>query len=482
MSPTEPDASRSDAAFRLEHPSLAALAQGFPREVAEAQRAEKVVARLLERVSPEQLLALDRELQQNPRTSLAAVLTAASTEGFWSLAIPRGLGGSGLSMFALNFALEQLASHCLGTANLLAAHGLALAVVGATGSLGQGVQLCQRIVADERRGQAYLLATAATEPDAGSDVEDVDELPKARFKTVAKACSGGFRLTGRKTFISNGHLAAQIVVVAPLDPKHPVETLSAFLVSADNPGLQISHVEHKLGQRACPAAEIALHDCFVSSEQRLGTAPLAGRALDLVLGASRCTVAAFGAGVAFGAYRDARLAASQRTLAGVRLDETPFGGALLARLYDNARLARASWLDATFVNAKFGLTSLMEIAALRQLDRLVPTAWTSRSLSLKWLETPLLDAPARRSIDQLPTRDIAVASAHGAAAKIRNSELALDSCRLVGDLLGVVATDEASGLPKRLRDARLLPIYEGTNEINALDVAKKTRLFPGVPR
>jgi alkylation response protein AidB-like acyl-CoA dehydrogenase len=116
----------------------------------------------------------------------------------------------------------------------------------------------------------------------------------------------------------------------------------------------------------------------------------------------------------------------------------------------------------------------MEVAALRQLDRVVPPglgAWVS---SRGLLDSAFLEREARRWLDLLSPRSVAAASAHASAAKVTCSRLALENCELASELLGPWSTQESSGLPKRWRDARLLAIYEGTNEINALDVYKKS--------
>ena len=117
--------------------------------------------------------------------------------------------------------------------------------------------------------------------------------------------------------------------------------------------------------------------------------------------------------------------------------------------------------------------SLMDVAALKQLDRVVPPgigAWVS---SRGLLDSPFVNREARRWLDLMAPRNVAAASAHASAAKVAGSRLALHNCELGSELLGPWSTLESSGLSKRWRDARLLAIYEGTNELNALDVYKK---------
>jgi alkylation response protein AidB-like acyl-CoA dehydrogenase len=229
-----------------------------------------------------------------------------------------------------------------------------------------------------------------------------------------------------------------------------------------------------LGQRACPSAEIGFEHCVVPGSHRLNHSSVAGKTLDLVLGASRGTVAAFGAGGAFGALRDCLTFCddTRPSLRTMLMSER--AQPLLSQMWQNARLARCSYLDAILANGAFGLVSLMEVAALRQLDRVVPPgigAWFS---SHTLLDSPFLNREARRWLELLNVRNVAAASAHASAAKIACSQLALQNCELAAELLGPWASNESSGLPKRWRDSRVLAIYEGTNEVNALDVYKKT--------
>jgi len=110
---------------------------------------------------------------------------------------------------------------------------------------------------------------------------------------------------------------------------------------------------------------------------------------------------------------------------------------------------------------------------MRALDRLVPSRVTQGVLADKLLSWSGLDRGARRNLAHLNGKGVALASAYGSAAKICTSEFALENCELATELLGIEATLESTGLPKYWRDARLLKIYEGTNEICSLDVAQK---------
>lgn len=421
----------------------------------------------------EDALVLDRFDQDSGNSALNNVLSAACRCRLFSLAMPRSLGGSGFSMLALSVGLEHLSQTCVGVANLVAAHGLALALVGATGNLRVLRALADRIIVGEREGRAFLLATAATEAAAGSDIENFEALGKANFESHADPVGDGHALYGRKLFVSNGSLASAHVVVMPTRRDAPRDTLAAFLVYAGTPGLSVVRTECKLGQRACPAAELLFENCRVPRDQRLNEGSIAGNTLDLVLGSSRTTLGAFGAGVAWGVWSRSRALCEGLFGGGGRTQPLhPSAQAILARMWSNAYWARSTYVTGAQLQRHLGLVSLMESETLRALDRFVPTRFTHGAWADRLLSWQGIDREAKRILASLPSADVALASVVGSAAKIQTSELALANCALAMDLLGIQATREDSGIPKYWRDARLLAIYEGTNEICALDVAR----------
>jgi len=460
-------------AFDRAYPQLAALRRSNARQVVQCEQVWQMFDDYSRNVVDPIANSLDLTGYSDPAQSLEPVLIEACRRRIFSMTLPRSMGGQGTSMLAFTVGLERLATSCLGVANLLAVHGLGLGIMGAVGAVSQLCQVATRVVEGERDGKPYLLSTAATEPGAGSDIEDVELLSHASLECEAAAVPEGLRLNGTKSFVSNGSLAAAFVVLLPTNRKQPVESLSAFLVERERPGLEVTRVERKLGQRACPSAEVRFNDCVVPHSMKLNQRSVAGKALDLVLGASRCTVAAFGAGAAFGVLRDCIHFCHDVEPHLAPLVDSECAQSILSQMWQNARLARCSYIEAILANSTFGLMSLMEVAALKQLDRVVPPgigAWVS---SRGLLDSSFVNREARRWLDLLATRTVAAASAHASAAKVAGSRLALHNCELGSELLGPWSTLESSGLSKRWRDARLLAIYEGTNELNALDVYKK---------
>ncbi len=447
------------------HPLLLVRGDETHSRCSEERSALLLGQRFAEAIRP-LVLPLDRRLEVEPGAALDEVLALATRFEVLSLALPKSLGGRGFGMLSLCLFLEQVSAECLGIANLLATHGLALAVIAATGSLEQLNRVAQTIIGEQRRGRAYLLCTAATEALAGSDLEDVRTLGDARFVSDARHDGSGFVLNGHKVFVSNGSLAREAVVILPLDKNNPVLTLSAFLVNTNTPGFSVERVESKLGQRACPAAELRFTNMAVPQTARLGRRSLAGRRLDLVLGASRAVVAWFGAGAALGLFRAARDATQSVCDQGpVRLR--------LGRMWQNVLLARTIATEAVLVNARHGLLSFLEHPLARRLDRMVPSPLVRFSTGQHLVPWRAIDEEAERRIDEMSGGSIDLSSAYGAQAKTSTSRLATQNYELLLELLGGEGLREDLGYAKRKRDIRLLSLYEGTDEICENDAIER---------
>lgn len=128
-------------------------------------------------------------------------------------------------------------------------------------------------VGTEQQKQTYLPAMcrgeligahAMSEPDAGSDTYSM--------QTTATKCAGGYKLNGRKCFVSLGPIADLVLVYATTDPKLGNWGISIFLVEVSSPGFKRGPVQSKMGLRTVPIGEITLEDCFVAEDNLLGPA------------------------------------------------------------------------------------------------------------------------------------------------------------------------------------------------------------------
>ena len=114
----------------------------------------------------------------------------------------------------------------------------------------------------------YVLAIAMTEPDTGTDKYIYAE---GAMKTVAKRVDGGWRISGRKRYISNAADAKLVLLYARTTPDVPLhEGVTCFLVTADSDGYSNGEVHEKISQRMINNAEIVLDDVFVPDGRILG--------------------------------------------------------------------------------------------------------------------------------------------------------------------------------------------------------------------
>ena len=121
-------------------------------------------------------------------------------------------------------------------------------------------------VASEEQLEHYggkWAAMAITEPEAGSD--------SAAIRTTAELDGDEYVLNGEKIFVTSGDRADLIVVWATLDRSVGRAAIKSFIVERDNPGLKLDRLEHKLGIRASDTANFTLQDCRVPKEALLGS-------------------------------------------------------------------------------------------------------------------------------------------------------------------------------------------------------------------
>ncbi|VVT01805.1 isovaleryl-CoA dehydrogenase [Erythrobacter sp. EC-HK427] len=108
----------------------------------------------------------------------------------------------------------------------------------------------------------HVGSLAMSEPDAGSDV--------VSMKLKADAVQGGYLLNGTKFWITNGHYAETLVVYAKTDPAGGSKGITAFLIEKDMPGFSCGQKIEKLGMKGSPTSELVFEDCHVPQANVLG--------------------------------------------------------------------------------------------------------------------------------------------------------------------------------------------------------------------
>jgi acyl-CoA dehydrogenase len=351
---------------------------------------------------------------------LAAVMEGMAESG--------ALGGAGASTVGgSNGASEAASDGNRNGSNMASLLGLTELCWGDVGLLltmpRQGLgQAAIAAVANEeqlRRFGGKWAAMAITEPEAGSD--------SAAIRTTARLERDEYVLNGEKIFVTSGDRAELIVVWATLDPSKGRAAIKSFVVERDNPGLSLDRLEHKLGIRASDTANFVLDDCRVPRENLLGSPEIEPRrgfsGVMQTFDNTRPLVAGMAVGVARACLERTREVLEQ---AGIEID------------YDappHIQTAAASEFIA--------MESDWEAARLLTLQ----AAWMADNRKPNSLEASMAKAKAGRTGTDIALRCVA--------------------------LCGGVGYGEGELLEKWARDVKILDIFEGTQQIQLLIVARQ---------
>jgi alkylation response protein AidB-like acyl-CoA dehydrogenase len=239
---------------------------------------------------------------------------------------PYGLGGDLLSVC---LAVEQVSRVCATSGLIVAVHALSALPLMLAGTDEQR----ERWFPELASGKA-LAAFALSEAQAGSDA--------ASLKTRAVRDGDGWRIDGSKRFISQGSVARFVNVFALTDPgaRDSYRHLTCFLVEQGTPGFEAPRLEHKMGIRGSPTAELTFENVRIPDANRIGEVgegwSIAMRTLDR----SRPGIAAQAVGIAQGALEVATRYARQREQFGRPIGELQMVAALLADMATRTEAAR----------------------------------------------------------------------------------------------------------------------------------------------
>jgi alkylation response protein AidB-like acyl-CoA dehydrogenase len=400
---------------------------------------------------------------------------------FFSMIIPEAFEGQGLGVLHMAAMAEELAVGCAGLASTIGVHsaGISCGLVAVDGYVLE--KYIRPVAAAEKRGEPILWGGAVTEPLAGTDIWDEDFLRLGKIVTFAKKVQSGYRLTGRKCFISNGSVARYVVLAAATDPRDVAGSWTAFLVDTGSEGFSVGRIERKMGQRASPAAELIMEDVFVPDECQLGVEGLAGRYISIYLAGSRGPVGAIGVGCARRSLECLiDWAKNKRTRNGLMMDQQAIQLAV-SRMSSEIAAARGLYVasclacDEIFYEIIGGS---IQKAALRLLPHSILTTETMKRL--------FKSRPVQRASEWIlervvPDDRLAYISRLATAAKVIGSETGVRISGEVARIMGPDAMDPRWPVEKAFRDAKLTMIYEGTNQANNIthfkDLARTLRRY-----
>jgi len=256
----------------------------------------------------EQIRPVAREWEASGRYPDEIVATMRKL-GLFGLTVPEEYGGMAADMVSLAVAFEEISRGWMGVAGILGSHSLSCWMIARFGTDEQKQAHLPALAAGERR-----TGIALTEPGAGSDLQGI--------QATARLDGDAYILTGRKTWITNARHADPLPVLVKTDPAAtPVHAgMSVLLVAAGTPGFEVVRDLPKLGYHGPETCEIVLDEVRVPTAALLGGTE--GRGLQQVLAAletGRINVAARAVGVAQEAYDQALRYAGQREAFGQKI-------------------------------------------------------------------------------------------------------------------------------------------------------------------
>jgi acyl-CoA dehydrogenase len=270
-----------------------------------------------------------------------------------------------------------------------------------------------------KRFKGRWIAMAITEPGAGSD--------SANIQTTARLEGDHYVLNGEKIFITAGGRADAVVVWATLDASRGRTAIKSFVVEKGTPGMQLVRLDHKLGIRASDTATILFSDCRVPKENLLGSPEIDskqgfGGAMQ-TFDNTRPIVAAMALGVGRAALERTRELLRQRGILG------GYERALFGSTAAEAELYR--------MDAELEAARLLTLKAAWLADNGIPNS----------KEASMAKAKAGRVANYITLRCLQLCAACGAT--------------------------ETELLEKWARDSKILDIFEGTQQIQLLIIARR---------
>jgi alkylation response protein AidB-like acyl-CoA dehydrogenase len=258
----------------------------------------------------------------------------------------------------------------------------------------------------------WLAAYALTEPGSGSD--------SAAMRSTAVRDGDTYVLNGGKRFITNAGVASLYTVFAKTDPSAGHAGISAFVVEADAPGFQVGRIEPKMGIKGSTTGEVFFNDCRIPADNLLGEEGEGFKIAMRILDRSRPGIAAQALGIAQGATDYALEYAKSRETMGKPIAEHQLIAAKLADMETKCEAARG----------------------------------------LLYRCGQLIDEGA----------DVTKISAQ---AKLYCSDIAMEVTTDAVQVLGGYGYISEYPVERMMRDAKITQLYEGTNEIQRLVIARE---------
>ncbi|TMJ97488.1 MAG: acyl-CoA dehydrogenase [Actinobacteria bacterium] len=319
-------------------------------------------------------------------------------------------GGTGTGALMVLVAVEEISKVCATTGLIVAVQELGSLALKLAGTEEQKERFLPRLASGE-----WLAAYALTEAGSGSD--------SAAMRTEARRSGDQYVLNGSKRFITNAGVAGLYTVFAKTDPAAGHKGISAFAVEADAPGFEVGRIEPKMGIKGSTTGEIFFNDCRVPAASLIGEEGDGFTIAMRVLDRSRPGIGAQALGIAQGATDYALEYARSRETMGRPIAEHELVAGMLADMETKCEASRG-------LLYKVGL----------MIDEGVEGGELTKI---------------------------------SAMAKLYCSDVAMEVTTDAVQILGGYGYMKEYPVERMMRDAKITQIYEGTNQIQRLVIARE---------
>ena len=327
--------------------------------------------------------------------------------------IPEEYGGAGADALATVIVIEEVARACASSSLIPAVNKLGTVPILLSGS----EDLKRRYLSPVARGEA-MFSYALSEPEAGSDA--------AAMKTRAVRDGDSWVLNGTKMWITNAGVSEFYTVMAVTDPSRGAKGISAFVVDRSDAGVSFGAKERKLGIKGSPTRQVILENVRIGGDRMIGAEGTGVSTALATLDHTRITIAAQALGIAQGALDYA---------IGYVKDRRQFGRPV-----------------ADFQGVQFMVADMaMRLEGARQL-------------------TYHAAVKSERAMQGEKVADLTFLSS---ACKCLASDVAMDVTVDAVQLLGGYGYTSDFPVERMMRDAKITQIYEGTNQIQRVVMARQ---------
>jgi butyryl-CoA dehydrogenase len=362
---------------------------------------QQMIQNLARKIAVEKVLPVRAELDEKEEFPWEIVKICAEA-GLMGVSMPEEYEGFGGGVLEYCLVAEELSRICLGIATSVVASGLGAMPILVFGNAEQK----KKYLPDITKGKK-LAAFGLTEADAGSDA--------GAIRTTAVRKSDGYILNGTKQWITNGGEAEIYSIIAMTDRSKGPRGASALILEKGTPGFDFGKKEKKMGIRASATRELIFQDCFVPKENLIGKEGMGFIVTMRTFDRTRPGVGAQGVGLAQGALDEAVRYAREREQFGRKIISFQAIQHLLADMATQVEAARA-----------------LVYSVARYIDG---------------SENP---------------KEISKVSG---MAKVYASDVAMRVTTDAVQIFGGYGYMREYPVEKMMRDAKILQIYEGTNQI-----------------